>query len=255
MVSSYVWCEFAQKQTKNPYMIRWFAALIGYMFFRIPGALLGFFLGVAFDQMSGSSRFQMRSISPQEFELNLLALAAVVIKADGKVEEKELQFVRNYFISQYGPERAKSIFKHFNTAVKQKAQQVGTLTQYFVSQVRYETRLQILHFLFAIANADGKISPVEVEKIEQIAMGLNLRRPDIESIKAMFFKSSDTAYKILELSPKATTAEIKQAYRKMVKKYHPDRLQTKDEALKKGAQEKFRQVQQAYETLKKERQF
>ena len=60
-------------------MIRWFAALIGYMFFRIPGALLGFFLGVAFDQMSGNSRFQMRSISPQEFELNLLALAAVVI--------------------------------------------------------------------------------------------------------------------------------------------------------------------------------
>ena len=197
----------------------------------------------------------MRSISPQEFELNLLALAAVVIKADGKVDEKDLKFVRNYFISQYGPERAKSIFKHFNAAVKQKAKQVGTLTQYFVSQVRYETRLQILHFLFAIANADGKISPVEVEKIEQIAMGLNLRRPDIESIKAMFFKSSDTAYKILELSPKATTAEIKQAYRKMVKKYHPDRLQTKDEALKKGAQEKFRQVQQAYETIKKERQF
>jgi DnaJ like chaperone protein len=50
-------------------------------------------------------------------------------------------------------------------------------------------------------------------------------------------------------------AEIKQAYRTMVKKYHPDRLQTKDPAMVKGAQEKFRVVQEAYETLKNERQF
>jgi DnaJ like chaperone protein len=236
-------------------MIRWVTALVGYMFFRIPGALLGFLLGMLFDQMSGSQRFQVRGINPKQFELNLLALAAVVIKADGIVDDKELKFVRNYFISQYGPERAKSIFKHFNAAVKQSAQQVGSLTQYFVSQVRYETRLQILHFLFAIANADGKISPAEVQKIEQIALGLNLRQPDVDSIKAMFFKSSDNAYKILELSREATDAEVKQAYRQMAKKYHPDRLQTQDEALKKGAQEKFQQVQQAYEMIKKERQF
>jgi len=71
----------------------------------------------------------------------------------------------------------------------------------------------------------------------------------------MFVKDADQAYKILEIDPKASVAEIKQAYRTMVKKYHPDRLQTKDPAMVKGAQEKFRVVQEAYETLKNERQF
>ena len=67
----------------------------------------------------------------------------------------------------------------------------------------------------------------------------------------MFVKSADNAYKILEISPNATDTEVKKAYRTMAKKYHPDKLQTDDAALKKGAQEKFQQVQAAYEAIQK----
>ena len=76
---------------------------------------------------------------------------------------------------------------------------------------------------------------------------------DFESIKAMFVKSADNAYKILEISPNATDTEVKKAYRTMAKKYHPDKLQSKDPALVKGAQEKFQEVQKAYETIQNER--
>ena len=76
---------------------------------------------------------------------------------------------------------------------------------------------------------------------------------DFESIKAMFVESADNAYKILEISPNVSDAEVKKAYRTMAKKHHPDKLQTDNEALKKGAQEKFQQVQAAYETIRKER--
>jgi len=76
---------------------------------------------------------------------------------------------------------------------------------------------------------------------------------DFESIKAMFVKSADNAFKILEITTSATDAEVKKAYRTMAKKYHPDKLQTDDVALKKGAQEKFQQVQAAYEAIQKER--
>ncbi len=41
----------------------------------------------------------------KEFELNLLALASILIKSDGEVSKQELQFVRNYFISIYGQYR------------------------------------------------------------------------------------------------------------------------------------------------------
>ena len=69
----------------------------------------------------------------------------------------------------------------------------------------------------------------------------------------MFIKSADTAYKILEIEKSATNEELKKAYRTMAKKYHPDRVNTENEAIKKGAEEKFKQVQKAYEDIQKER--
>ena len=69
----------------------------------------------------------------------------------------------------------------------------------------------------------------------------------------MFFKEADSAYKILEISKTATDDEVKKAFRTMAKKYHPDKLMEMDEAYRKGAEEKFRKVQEAYETIQKER--
>ena len=56
----------------------------------------------------------------EQVQLNLLSLAAIVIKADGKVDERELRFVRNYFIANYGEEYASVIFSKFNTEVNKK---------------------------------------------------------------------------------------------------------------------------------------
>jgi DnaJ like chaperone protein len=69
----------------------------------------------------------------------------------------------------------------------------------------------------------------------------------------MFFKATGSAYKILEIPSSATDEEVKKAYRTMAKKYHPDKLRSKDPALIKGAQEKFQRVQEAYENIQKER--
>ena len=240
-------------------MIKWITALLGYTYFRFGGAILGYFLGSILEQLfKGQNQNPFRSVQFQrmrteQVQLNLLSLAAIVIKADGKVDERELRFVRNYFIANYGEEYASVIFSKFNTEVNKKSQNLNELTRLFVQGARYETRLQILHFLFGIANADGHIAEIEIQKIQQIARALELRNVDFESIKAMFVKSADKAYKILEISPEATDVEVKKAYRTMAKKYHPDKIQSSDPALKKGAQEKFQQVQAAYETIQKER--
>ena len=233
-------------------MIKWVAAVIGYSFLRLPGAILGFIVGGFLEFLSKNS-IQLRTssykINPEAFQLNLLALSALIIKADGKIEKKELDFVRNFFIVQYGKERADLIFRTFNTQIKKETQHLEQLTNIFLQQTAYETRLQILHFLFGIANADGNISDLELQKISQVALGMRLRQPDFESIKAMFIKNTDNAYKILEIDSKASQDDIKSAYRKMAKKYHPDKLRGQDPAMIKGAEEKFREVQKAYETL------
>ncbi len=59
--------------------------------------------------------------------------------------------------------------------------------------------------------------------------------------------------KSLKLKKSATDSEVKKAFRTMAKKYHPDKLQHMDEAYRKGAEEKFRKVQEAYEHIQKER--
>ncbi|MGB2245074.1 MAG: TerB family tellurite resistance protein [Flavobacteriaceae bacterium] len=240
-------------------MLKWITAILGYTYFRFGGAILGFFLGSILEKLFNQNNqnpfgaMYHRPMHSDKVQLNLLALSAIVIKADGKVDERELRFVRNYFIANYGQQYAEAIFSKFNIEVKRESQNLNELTQLFVLGARYETRLQILHFLFGIADADGLVSESEIKKIFEIAQALKLRLSDFESIKAMFVKAADNAYKILEISSTASDAEVKKAYRTMAKKYHPDKIRAEDTALKKGAQEKFQKVQAAYEAIQKER--
>ena len=238
-------------------MIKWIAAFIGYYLFRFPGAMLGFFIGGMIDRYKqGSSPifyFLFSSNQPGKLQLNLLALSATVIKADGQVKTQELQFVRNFFIANYGSEQAAMIFETFNEQIKIEVQSISDLAMIFVQRTPYETRLQVLHFLFGVGNADGSISKSELNKINQIADALGIRSSDFESIQAMFIKDTESSYKVLEILPSASAEEVKKAYRNMAKKFHPDKLQSKDPALIKGAQEKFQEVQKAYEAIQKER--
>lgn len=238
-------------------MIKWILAILGYSYLRFPGAILGFFVGGAIERLYNPSsswiKVRTQNLNPEIFQLNLLALAATIIKADGIVKKQELQFVRNFFISNYGSQKASTIFEKFNEEIKKDKQNISDLTEIFIKQAQYETRLQILHFLFGVANADGVVSQTELTKVEQISAALGIRQSDMQSIKAMFIKDIDNAYTILEIISSATDDEVKKAYRTMAKKYHPDKLRSKDPALIKGAKEKFQKVQEAYEVIQKER--
>ncbi len=205
--------------------------------------------------MFDQQQFGQRSsrVSPQDFELNLLSLTSLVIKADGQVSQRELDYVRQYFVSSYGRDRANAIFKVFNEVVKKREVNAARICMVLNARTRYESRLQILHFLFGIAQADGHVSDSESRMIEQISGYLRLSQRDFISIKAMFVKDQDNAYKILEIDKSVPDHEVKKAYRTMAKKYHPDKLMDMDEAYRKGAEEKFRKVQEAYETIRMER--
>ena len=223
-------------------------ALIGYTFFRLPGAFIGFFIGSFLSP-------KVQKISSKDFEINLLALASLVIKADGKVTQNELDFVRRYFITAYGKNRANEVFKIFNQNVKNKGISVSKISRLFNLALNYESRLQVIHFLFGIAKADGNISELEIKKLLEFSNLFKLSYADFLSIKAMFIKETDNAYKILELDKTATNDQIKKSYRELAKKHHPDKVQHLGDAYVKAAQDKFQQIQKAYQNIKNERGF
>ncbi|MFS4416151.1 TerB family tellurite resistance protein [Maribacter sp. 2307ULW6-5] len=243
-------------------MIKWLGALVGFFLRGFAGAVLGFFVGSMLDGFMGPGKNRRRTVfddftrpnvSPADFELNLLSLCSIVIKADGQVSQREMDYVRQYFVGTYGKEKANAIFRTFNEVNKKREISAQRICAFLNQRTRYEVRLQLLHFLFGIARADGSISDLEVRKIREIAGYLGVRASDFESIMAMFIKSANNAYKILEIEKTATDDEVKKAYRTMAKRYHPDRVNTQDEAIKKGAEEKFKEVQKAYEAIQQER--
>ncbi len=246
-------------------MIKWIGAFLGSMAYGFRGAIAGYFIGYLIEQLfpntkrktqwqtTGDRQARKPNITPRDFELNLLSLASLVIKADGSVNQTELDYVRRYFVQSYGKERANATFKTFNEVIKNREINLARIATYVAQHTRYESRLQILHFLFGIANADGHISDNEVYKINEIGRFFRISYHDFESIKAMFIKKAGNAYKILEIEKTATDSEVKKAYRTMAKKYHPDKLINLPDHLKQGAEEKFRKVQEAYEQIQKER--
>lgn len=200
-------------------------------------------------------------VTPYDIELNLLTLASLVIKADGQINQKELDFVRQYFVEKYGKEYANATFKTFNEITQKREIVAYRICYYLLHKTSYGERLQIIQFLFGIAMADGSISYHENAKIEEIAGFLKIYQSDFNTIRMMFYIQEKkqpippNAYKVLNLEATATDAEVKKAYRDLVKKYHPDKVITDSELIKKEAETNFRQVQEAYEQIQKERGF
>ena len=181
-------------------------------------------------------------------------MASIVIKADSHQDQRELDFVRQQFTTMYGKERANHAFKLYKNISKQQISTRQVCTQ-IQQMMDHPSRLQLLHFLFGIAKADDLVTENEIRQIYTISGYLGISSKDFESIKAMFYNSRENAYKILEINKSATVADIKAAYRKMAKKYHPDKVTHLGKEHQQGAEEKFRQVQEAYEQLQKEKEF
>ena len=243
---------------------KWIGAALGWSFGGPIGAIIGLAVGGMVDSLGKEMSFEQQPkrlyrqepvTQPGDFEVSLLILASIVIKADGKQDQRELDFVRQQFVGMYGKERANQAFRLFKEINKQQNISTRQVCLQIRQMMQHPSRLQLVHFLFGIAKADGVVTEDEEQQINLMAGYLGISTADYQSIKAMFYNSSDNAFKILEIDKTATNDDIKKAYRKMAKKYHPDKVIHLGEEHRHGAEEKFRQVQAAYEQLQKERGF
>ena len=188
----------------------------------------------------------------RDFNVTLLVLSAAVMKADGNVKKSELDYVKRFFLQNFGQERAENYIKMLREILG-KDYNLYEVSQQVGRYMDYASRLQLLHYLFGIANSDGRISQEELNVINTISDYMNVTNSDFKSVKAMFIKETDSAYKILGIDPSATDEEVKKAYREMAKKNHPDLVSNLGEEVRTAAEKKFQEVNAAYETIKKQR--
>jgi len=233
------------------------------------GAFVGFIIGSVIDNFANVSKtvssngsnaddvfeyYKQRSGRSQgDFATMLIALSAAVLRADGKVLKVELDFVKSFFSQQFGPNFSVSHLQTLKRFVEGDEIPLQQICSDIKLRTQVEVRIQLLHYLFGIAKADGNVSEIEIEVIKKIAQFLGVPQADYESVKNMFYRNTNSDYTVLGIEVTATDEEVKKAYRQMAVRYHPDKVASMGEEYQKGAKEKFQKIQESYEAIKKQR--
>ncbi len=252
-------------------MFKFIGIIIGFFFLgrNFLGAFLGFLVGSFIDNFSIATKtfksngennedvfayYKQHSRSGSgDFANMLIALSASVMRADGKVIKAELDYVKSFFSQQFGPNFSVAhlqTLKHYVNGGEIPLEQICNDIRL---RTQVEVRIQLLHYLFGIAKADGHVSDIETQVIQRIAQLMGVPQSDFESLKNMFYRDTNSDYKVLGIESTATEEEIKKAYRQMAIRYHPDKVAAMGDEYQKGAQEKFQKIQEAYENIKKQR--
>src|SRR5690606_6236907 len=165
----------------------------------------------------------------------------------------ELDFIKSFFSRQFGPQFLNTHLKMLKHFLDSPTIPLDQICRDIVMRTQVEVRIQLLHFLFGIAKADGHVADAEIALLRRIATMMEIPASDFESIKSMFYRDAQADYHILGIEPNATDEEVKKAYRQMAIRYHPDKVIHMGEEYQKGAKEKFQKVQESYENIKKQR--
>jgi len=257
-------------------LFKFIFAVIGFFAFgrSIWGGFLGFIIGSGVDNYqrlrqqfqaqggAGGRQFtaeELFNLYPQRATISsdvptmLIALSAAVMKADGKVLKAELNYVKTFFAQQFGPQFNNQHLQTLKRFLDSGNIPLQKICQDIRMRMQPEVRVQLLHYLFGIAKADGDVSESEIRVIQSISNMMGVSSVDFESVKNMFYRNVDSDYKVLGIEPDATDEEVKKAYRKMAIKFHPDKVAQMGEEYQKGAKEKFQKIQESYEAIKKRR--
>lgn len=240
---------------------------VGFMLGGPLGAMIGGGLGAQVGRAGHGAAHRPRvgGYSARElqstFLIAVISLAAKTAKADGRVTVEEVRtfdaFLQRLGMGTDERRMAGDIFNRARDSAipaSEFARQVRQILAHQPDRIR-----DIVTLLLEIAHADGRLHPAEETLIRGLAREMGLSSQDYESCKALFGASTgladSSAYEVLGLTPEATDDEVKQAYRRFARDYHPDTIQSKGlpEDFLKFATEKMQTVNDAYARIRSER--
>lgn len=274
------WREDAKKGFWLTMFAFFVGALLGGLFGGWKGLVLGGVVAYVLSRLArGALVSRLNNVRSQFLDATFAVMGALC-KADGVVSRDEIRSVEAMFVRLHLSEEQKAEAKAAFSRGKAPGFDLDAEVTRFAQSARGNGILiqLFLQLQFAAVAADGQIHPAEREMLVRIARLLGLSEQHIAQLEALLRAASagvpgdgeaaaphrppsrdrlNDAYTALGVRPDATEAEIKRAYRKMISETHPDKLASQGlpPAMRELAEERAREINVAYELIKRARNF
>lgn len=248
------------------------AALLGW-----PGSVGGFVVGVFIDRRLRLRRYATsrwvhgnRSRDERIELVSTFAVAGQVAKADGRVSEREIDLARGV-MTEFGLSAAErrhaiAMFTHG----KQPGFPLVSLVRRFhrMRGAEQEARERFLDVQLRMALVDGEPSERQLHVLRAVGASLRLSPQALdERLQACAERMGrgsralaprlEDAYALLQVSQSARPDEIRRAYRRMIGRFHPDRLEGRGEPPEviQQAAARTHDIRAAYDEIRRVRGF
>jgi DnaJ like chaperone protein len=248
------------------FMGKLIGAMIGLVFGPL-GMVIGFLIGAFFDSritVINNSFFSDNLFSSNVFFESLPLLAAEITRSGG-TQKVAVLTTKNMFVDLFGKQNANIMMQRYREYVE------SGFSPFLLKEVcdgilynsDHQTKIYIISTLFTILNAVGNYTPQEIFAIQNISRFIGVSSYEFESILNRFKEkgysrhnfesasSSSSAYGVMDLDEKSSENDIKKRYRELSKKFHPDTTMNLPKDKRDEAGRKMREINNAYETIKK----
>ena len=231
----------------------------------VAGAAFGHTFDIKEEAYLSESEHQPQQLSRDEesqmtFFVAAFSMLAKIAKADGRVSEEEIASVDEFMVRDLNLDArsratAIAIFRQALNSPEQFDAFARQFHRHFHAQPRIIELM--MDILLRVSTADGQIKPEEDQLLMTAARIFNLSDPVYTRLKSRYVKEVNRYYAVLNLDESATNDEVKKQYRKLANEFHPDKIASKGlpEEFITFANDKFRDIQEAYNAIRKERGF
>ncbi|MCD6075003.1 MAG: djlA [Rhodospirillales bacterium] len=196
-----------------------------------------------------------RNAHRQSYSVATIVLAAKLAKVDGPVTRKEIDAFKSLF--KIAEDEVTDVARIW-TAAKRDARGFEAYAHRLGILFAGDRNLQenMMTALIHLALADGAMNELEIRFLERVAMAFGLDRPSLARLRAKIeTPAEDDPYTVLGVSPHASEQDVKRAWRRLVRVYHPDAVMASGRSGDLAhAQQKVAAINNAYETIERERE-
>ncbi len=215
--------------------------------------------------------------------VSFVKLFIILLRTKGQLTNRDLDILENYFTKEYNKEIGLEVreFVKKNFYIRYNLTSITNNISYII---KGKEKIQLIHQLFRFCEYTGGITPAQKKIISKIAKGIKLNIIHFQNIENKFtqkkkrtkkqkkqgaqqnsqknyyrqhkqttYSSLSHAYNVLGVASTVSNQDLQKTYRKLAKKYHPDKWHKNNAMERQKAKEKFQKINNAYSIIKKSR--